>query len=123
MGLPPFFLTRGYPGVPPWSRLDGVPPQTGLDGGTLHPPISADRAATWQAVCLMRSHRKTFLFAYVILFPFCSKENYFCKAMNLFYEFILLLLLLSVIKLSHDPFEKSLVAVRLYYAYRCNKNI
>ena len=43
----------------PLSGLDGGSRQLGLDG-VPPPTLSGDRAATQRAVCLLRSHRRTF---------------------------------------------------------------
>ena len=74
-GVPPFFLMSGWVGGG-YPRMGYSPIRTRwgypclhLDWMGVHPPLprSGDRAAMRRAVCLLRSHRRTFLFLQVIV--------------------------------------------------------
>ena len=71
MGVPLVYKTGwGYPSL----RLDGVPPPpSGLDGSIPPPPLREwETTATQQAVCLLHSRRRTFLF-----------QNYFSDGLSI----------------------------------------
>ena len=85
MGYPPTIMTgwgtlphhdwMGY-SPPPW--LEGVPPQPSWLDGVPLPPTSKASTCYARAVCLLRSRRRTFLFAiyfYQKLINLASKVN------------------------------------------------